>query len=118
MKESEDLKKEKEELKMMAQFFHGLGDACERMAEGDEPRYNSNITLSQMKLLKDELSEMTSPELSTEEAMEYLHIQSRGTFYNRLSQGLIPKGKKRSKGSDILYNKYLIDKLIHPKKSE
>ena len=118
MKESEDYQNERDELKMMAQFFHSLGDACERMAEGEEPRYNSNITLSQMRLLKDQLSEVTSPVMSTEETMDYLHIQSRATFYNRLREGKIPAGKKRSKGGDMLYNKHLIDKLVHPKKAK
>lgn len=76
---------------------------------------NSNISQEDQFKLLDTIQYLTSPELSKSEAANYIG-KSRATFDNYISNGWIPKGRKRSGFKELSWRKSDLDKFLEQNK--
>ena len=77
---------------------------------------NSNINTEQQLEIIDFLQKINSKELSKIESANYIGV-SRATFDNYISNGWIPKGRKRSGFKELSWNKSDLDKFLKNNKN-
>ena len=98
-------------IKLLATILRHLADDCDRVADGEEPLYNSNITDKEVDQIIETIAEINDDKLSKDAACRYLNM-SRSTFDRRVADGTIPQGKKKAGWKELYWSRRDLDALI------